>query len=179
MAELVAKRYGSAIFELAKEKDAVALLKEEILGIKDSFMEDDLRDLLTHPKISVEQKIDLLEEALSDKISHDLLGLLVLIVEKGRQLYINDILEEVLELIDAYEGKVKAYITSPNPLSDAHKDNIISELAKQTGKEIIPIYKVKPAIIGGLIIRIGDRIVDNSIKGHLHTLSRELLETKI
>lgn len=179
MAGLIAKRYGSAIFELAVEKDAVALLKKEVFGIRESFLEDDLIDILSHPKISVEQKIALLENALSDNVSKDLLGLLVLIVKKGRQHYISDILEEVIELTNEYEGKVKAYITSSNPLSDEHQSRIIKELAKQTNKEIIPVYEIDPSIIGGLVIRIGDRIVDNSIKGHLHGLSRELLETRI
>lgn len=179
MVELVAKRYGSAIFELAKEKDAVTLLKEEILGIREVFSEKDLREMLTHPKIAVEKKIELLEESLTGRISHDLLGLLVLIIRKGRQLHITDIFDEVLTLIDDHDGKVKAYITSPDPLDDDQKKNIIEELAKQTEKEVIPVYEVDPDIIGGLIIRIGDRIVDNSIKGHLHTLSRQLLDTKL
>ncbi len=143
-------------------------------------MDHDLQELLSHPKIANEKKVILLEDALSDKISHDLLGgLLVLIVHKGRQAHIPEILEEVLEMVDAYEGKVKAYISSSDALSDEQKSGVVTELAKQTGKEIIPLYEVDETLIGGLVIRIGDRIVDNSIKGHLHLLSRELLETKI
>ncbi len=179
MVELVAKRYGAAIFELAKEQDAVISLQEEILGIKDSFEDPELRDFLTQPKIPIGEKISVLENALGDKISHDLMGLLVLVMNKGRQDQISPILEEVLDLIDDYNGRVKAYISSAEALSDKQKTETLSQLASLTKKEIIPSYEVDPTLIGGLVIRIGDRIVDNSIKGHLHSMSRQLLETQI
>lgn len=179
MVELIAKRYGSAIFELALEKDAVAQLKDEILAIRDSFLDHDLQEMLTHPKIALEKKYAFLEEALDGKISDELLGLLILVIRKRRQSHIPEILEQALELVDAYEGKVKAFISSPDALSDQQKDMIVTELSKQTDKEIIPVYEVDASLIGGLVVRIGDRIMDNSIKGHLHTLSRQLLETKI
>ena len=179
MAGLVGKRYGTAIFELAKEKDTVVELETEIIAVRESFKELNLEEFLSHPKISLTEKIKVLEESLSDKISHDLLGLLVLVTQKGRQYDIEDIFEEVLELIDEDRGRVKAYITSADPLTTDQKSKIIHQLSQQTKKEIIPIYEEDQSLIGGLIIRIGDRIVDNSIKGHMHMMSRDLLATKI
>jgi F-type H+-transporting ATPase subunit delta len=179
MAGLVAKRYGTAIFELAKEKDAVEALETEIILLEEAFKKMELEEFLGHPKIPQAEKIKVLEESLTDKISHDLLGLLVLIVQKGRYLDIDDILQEVLEQIDVHHGRVKAYISSADALTHDQKDKIVHQLAKQAHKEIIPIYEIDESLIGGLVIRIGDRIVDNSIKGHLHTLSRDLLATKI
>lgn len=179
MVELIAIRYGTAIFQLAKEKDAISLLKEEILMIKESFEEKDFREILSHPKIGTEQKIALLEDALTGKISNDLLGLLVLVITKGRQAYISNILEEVLTMIDAYEGKVKAYISSAETLSEGQKERIITMLHDQTNQTVIPIYEVDESLIAGLVIRMGDRIMDNSIKGQMHTLSKRLLKTKM
>ncbi len=179
MAGLVAKRYGAAIFELAKEKEAVVALENELLIVQESFTQVDLNEFLGHPGVSLDDKVRVLEESLSGKVSHDLLGLLVLVVKKGRYSYVDSIFEEALELIDAYRGRVKAYISSADPLSVAQKSMIIHELGALTRKDIIPLYEEDESLIGGLVIRIGDRIVDNSIKGHLHTLSRELLATKI
>lgn len=179
MVELVEKRYGSAIFELAKEEDAVEALQKEILAIQDSFLEEDFKAILSHPKVAMKEKIKLVEDIFTDRISKNLVGLFVLVIRKGRQASISDILSEVLVLIDTYQGKMKAYISSPNTLSDEQKKTIEDQLQSMTKKEIIPIYDIDESLIGGLIIRIGDRIVDNSIKGHLHTLSRELLETKM
>lgn len=179
MAGLVAKRYGAAIFELAKEKDAVETLENEIIILKNSFREMELEEFLGHPKIPQAEKITVLEEALSKKISHDLLGLLVLVVKKGRYLDIEDIFNETLELIDVHHGRVKAFISSADELDYNQKDKLVHRLAKLADKEIIPIYEVDDSLIGGLVIRIGDRIVDSSIKGHLHSLSRQLLATKI
>jgi F-type H+-transporting ATPase subunit delta len=179
MVELVAKRYGTAIFELAKEQDAVMTLQEEILAIKGSFEDPELKEFLTQPKIPVNEKISVLENALSDKVGHDILGLLILVINKGRQDHISQILEEVLDLIDAHNGRVKAYISSAEALSDKQKTDVINQLATLTKKEILPNYEIDPSLIGGLVIRIGDRIVDNSIKGHFHSMSRELLETQI
>lgn len=179
MAGIAAKRYATAIFELAKEKDAVVDLENEIIAVKESFKATELEDFLGHPKISQSDKIGVLEESLKDRVSKDLLGLLVLIVKKGRHYEIDQILGEVLERIDVDRGRIKAYISSADELSVAQKDRIVHELANQAHKEIIPLYDVDPSLIGGLVIRIGDRIVDNSIKGRMHTLSRELLATKI
>lgn len=179
MAGLVAKRYGTAIFELAKEKDAVIALENEVIAVKESFAHLDLEDFLGHPKISQQEKIKVLEESLKDKVSHDVLGLLILIVKKGRHYHIQEIFEEVLELIDEERGRVKAYVSSADSLTVDQKEMIVHKLSKQANKEIIPIYEIDESLIGGLVIRIGDRIVDNSIKGHLHSLSRELLATKI
>lgn len=177
MVELIAKRYGSAIFELAKEQGAVLELQKEILSVRKSFEDGEIIEFLNHPKVSTEEKIELIETSLKDTIGHDLMGLLVLVLQKGRQSHIGKILDATLALIDEYMGKVKAYITSAEPLTEQQGQGIKEHLAKLTGKDIIPVYSVDTAIIGGLVIRIGDRIVDNSVKGHMHTMSRILLES--
>lgn len=179
MAGLVAKRYGTAIFELAKEKDAVIALEDEVIALKQSFESLELSEFLGHPKISLDEKIKVLETSLADKVSHDLLGLLVLVVKKGRYNDIDDIFEEILDLIDVEHDRVKAYISSADQLHVDEKSKIIHQLSALAHKTIIPIYEVDESLIGGLVIRIGDRIVDNSIKGHMHSMSREMLATKI
>ena len=179
MAGLAAKRYGTAIFELAKEKDAVVALETEVIEVKESFKELNLSEFLGHPKISLEEKIGVLESSLTGKVSHDLLGLLVLVVKKGRYYEIDDIFQETLDLIDEERGRVKAYISSADELHVDEKSKIIHQLSGLTGKDIIPVYEVDESLIAGLVIRIGDRIVDNSIKGHMHSMSREMLATKI
>ena len=91
MAGLVAKRYGAAIFELAKEKDAVVALENELLIVQESFTQVELNEFLGHPGVSLDEKVRVLEDSLSGKISHDLLGLLVLVVKKGRYSFIDKI----------------------------------------------------------------------------------------
>lgn len=179
MVELVAKRYGAAIFELAKEQDAVESLKQEIGVMKESFLDKEIMEFLTHPKVSVDQKVSLLEESLSDKISKDMMGLIVLVVKKNRQNVLPAILDETMALIDEDQGKAKAYITSAESLSEDQKKKIVAQLEKLANKEIIPVYDVDPSLIGGVVIRIGDRIVDNSIKGRLHSMSKTLLESQM
>ena len=179
MVELVAKRYGAAIFELAKEQGAVDSLKQEIIAVKDTFMDAEVMDFLTHPKVSLNDKIDLVEKTLTDRISKDLLGLIVLVIKKSRQNVLPQIFDETLALIDEAQGKAKAYISSAEVLSAAQSSKIVEELANLAKKEIIPVYDVDPSLLGGLVIRIGDRIVDNSIKGRLHTLSKSLLESQM
>lgn len=179
MAGLVAQRYGAAIFELAKEKDAVIDMETEIIAVSESFKDLGLEEFLGHPKVSMAEKIKVLESSLTGKVSHDLLGLLVLVVRKGRYYYVDEIFEEALDLIDAYRGRVKAYIGSADELTVDQKSKIVHQLAAESHKTIIPIYEVDPSLIGGLVLRIGDRIVDNSIKGHMHSMSRKMLATKI
>ena len=175
MAELVAKRYGTALYELAVDNDKVDEISNEIKELKAIFVKElELTSLLNHPKIVVEEKIKIIENIFKNNISDELLGLLVLILKKGRQNEILSIFDYCLKAFDTYNGIITAYVTSADELSKHQKRQVEERLTLLTEKKILTVYTVDQTIIGGLIIRINDRIIDNSIKGKLSKMSKSL-----
>jgi F-type H+-transporting ATPase subunit delta len=180
MEQQIAKRYGMALFELANEQGTLKELKEEVSAVLSILKENhQLMELLLHPKVSAGDKIQLIEKALGGQTSHDLMGLVVLTIKKGRQGNLPAILEYCLEEIAKAEGIDKAVVASAETLGTKQMDAVENRLSELTGRKVKPEYQVDESLIGGLFIRIGDRIVDNTIKGKMHHLSRELLTTKL
>lgn len=177
MVELVAKRYGTAIYQLAIEKDQIDIVAEEIASIKEVLeTEEDFVQILNHPKIVVEEKIALVESIFKGKVSDDVMGLIVLTIVKGRQSHLIDIIEYCEAEIDAHNNIVTAYVISTEKLDKPHKEQLKQRLEDITGKTVNMMYDVDGSLIGGMIIRIGDRILDNSIKGKIANMSKVLYE---
>ena len=181
MAKLVSKTYGDALFELALEEDKLDTLFEESKVVKDVFQSnDELVKLLNHPKINKEEKIKVIENIFGGRASKDIIGFLTIIIKKERQKEIVSILEYFISVAKEYKNIGVAYVTTAFELSDEKKKNIVDKLIATTKyNEIEMIYIVDESIIGGMIIRIGDRVVDSSIRTKIDKLSRELMQLHI
>ncbi len=177
MEELVVKRYGQALFEIAKESKDFEVFENEIREIH-GLLQNDLEfiDVLCHPKVSSDDKIQMIESAFCGKVHQEFVGFLVLAIEKSRQKNILDILRYTMDKIDEHNGYVKAYVTSAVPLSEQNHKDITEKLEQQTQKKVNLVTQLDPSIIGGVQIRIKDRIVDNSIKTILHRMARTVYE---
>ena len=181
MAKLVAKVYGDALFAEAVEKQKVDLLFEKKKTLRNVCLEnEDLMQFLNHPKVVKEEKISVMENVFSGRICDDLMGFLTIIVDKGRQ-------KEILRILDYFIAKVKEYkkigvvcVTSAIELDDGQKARIREKLLKTTQFLELEIdYHVDPSLIGGLVIRIGDRVVDSSIRTKLEEMKRELMKLQL
>ena len=180
MVELIAKRYGQALFELATESKDLASREQEIKLMIDAFTgEEDFITIINHPKLQKVEKINVLLEVFEGNVSDDLIGFLVLAVEKSRQDSIVDILKYTLAKIDEHNGFVTAYVTSAVPLAKEDEELIINKLESQTGKKITLVTSVDKSLIGGLFIRINDRIVDNTIKESISRMAKDVYEAKV
>ena len=176
MAKLVAATYGDALFDLAMEQGRIDEYFEETQAVLDVFRQNtELTDLLNHPKIVKEDKITLIENIFKGRISDEMTGFMVTVITKDRATELNKILEYVIARIKEYKKIGTAYVTTPLALSDAMKTKIENKLLATTGyKEFEMKYAVDESLIGGMVIRIGDRVIDSSIKSRLSNLSREL-----
>ena len=175
MAELVSKRYAAALFEIAKEKEAMDdFEKEASLVCQILEKEPELLKLLEHPQVLMEEKIKIMETTFDGKIHDELLGLFVLIIKKNRQVFLIEILEQFLGLVKEAKGQVKAIVTSAIPLTNKQLAQIKETLEKNTHKTIELESKVDKSIIGGIVIRVGDQVVDASIQGKLNGLKAQL-----
>ncbi len=181
MAKLVSATYGEALFELAAEEGREEEFLDEVNQLKVLLGENpDFGRLMNHPKILKEEKLKVLENVFSGRMSKELLGFLHLVVTKDRY-------DEIDAILDFFVNKVKeqkrigiAYVTTAISLNEAQKKEIEEKLLATTSFVKMEMhYRVDEDLIGGMVIRIGDRVVDSSVKTKLFELQRELLKIQI
>ena len=181
MAKLAANAYGDALFELTLEKSKenqsyTDNMLEEVVSVLGLFKaNENLKKLLIHPQISKEEKIAVVENIFKGRTSDDIVGLLVTIVKNGRSSEIDAIFEYFIDKVKKYNHIGKAFVTSAVPLSEELKTKIEEKLISLTEyKEFEMSYSVDKDILGGLIIRIGDRVVDSSLKNKINSMCQTL-----
>ena len=176
MAKQVNKTYGSALFEVALENKTLDTTLEEVLFVKQTFLEnEELNKLLLHPNIEKEEKISVIESIYKGKVSDELTGLMVMMVTKGHQKDFLSVFDYIINAIKEEKGIGVAYISSAVELSKVQRDKIEKKLLETTKyKEIEGIYTVDNTLIGGLVIRIQDTVVDSSLKTQIANLSKSL-----
>ena len=181
MAKLVSKVYGDALFEEAIEKQEMDALFEEVKSLKKIFGENqDLAGLLDNPKISKEEKIGIVREVFNGRVSETLMSFLTVIVLKGRQKEITAICEYFISAVKEYKKIGVAHVTSAVELKEEQKSLLVEKLLGTTNYQEFELdYVIDPSLIGGLMIRIGDRVVDSSIKTQIYELRRSLLKVQL
>lgn len=177
MAKQVSKTYGSALFEVAVENNALDTILEEVLFVKQTFLENaELTKLLLHPNIEKEEKIKVVEKIYKGKVSDEITGLMTMLISKGHLKEFIPVFDYVIQAIKEEKGIGVAYISSAVPLKSEQKDKIEQKLLDTTKyQQIEGIYQVDRELIGGLVIRISDTVVDSSLKTQIANLSKSLL----
>lgn len=181
MAKVVAKVYGDALFDLAIENNELDEVAKEIQVLKDTLAANtELLQFLNHPKISNEDKIKSIEEIFKGKFSDTTVGFLVVVVTKNRYNELDAIMAYFLEVVREYRKIGKASVTSAFELTKEQKQKIEKKLLDSTEYvEFLIDYKVDPSIVGGLIIRVGDRVVDSSIKSKIESMRKDLMKLQL
>ena len=181
MAKIISKAYGEALFELAIEKNELDSIAEQVNLLANAFAENpELVKLLSHPKISKEEKVNVIESIFKGRMSDDIVGFLVVIVEKDRGSEIEDILKLFQAKVREYKKIGVAFVTSAIELTKEQKQKVEQKLLQQTAYESFEVdYRVDESLIGGMIIRIGDRVVDSSIRSKLDNLTKELKKVSL
>ena len=174
MAKRVSSIYGNALFELAVEEKKVDALLSEVQTLQQILLENaDLLSLLNHPEVSKIEKLDLLKNIFSGRASDEVLGFLSIIVEKDRQKDIPKIFEFFVDKAKEYKGIGKVKVVSATELSARQKEKLTKRLLETTKYTSFEVdYQIDPALLGGLIIRIEDRVLDSSLKTQIEKLSK-------
>ena len=181
MAKLISKTYGDALFELAVEQDKVDALLEEIEQLKRVLSEnEEFGRLMNHPKIIKEEKIQVARNVFEGRMSNELLGFLTIIISKDRYREIDAILDYFIAEVKQYKGIGVATVTTAVPLRLEQRRKIEQRLLATTSyKKMEMKYLLDKSLIGGMVIRIGDRVVDSSISTKLNELQKELLKVQL
>ncbi|MDG4658509.1 F0F1 ATP synthase subunit delta [Ectobacillus antri] len=177
--DIVASRYAVALFKLAKEKHMLETFEEELRTVKEVFQNTkELHMFLEQPNISNEKKKDMLKTVFSS-LSQPMLNTLCLLVDKQREDIVTDIADAYFELANAERNIADATVYSVRPLTEDEKAGIAEVFAKRDGKDAIRIKNVvNTELLGGIKVRIGNRIYDGSLQGKLARIQRELLKNR-
>lgn len=181
MAKLISKTYGDALFELAVEEDKVDALLEEIEQLQKVLSENaEFGRLMNHPKVIKEEKIQVAKNVFEGRMSDELLGFLIIIISKDRYRDIDAILDYFIAEVKQYKGIGIATVTTAVPLRDEQCREVERRLLDTTSYKTMEMnYMLDKSLIGGMLIRIGDRVVDSSIKTKLNELQKELLKVQL
>lgn len=182
MARLVSEVYGDALYELAlEEKEKSEGFYEEAKTILEILKDNpNFIQVMSHPNISGEEKNRLLDEIFKGKISDEFLGLFHELEIKGHFKDVIDVIKHYLKKEMPRRQIGEAVVTTPMALSEDKKSKVYEKLIETTGYKKINIdYKIDSSLIGGMVIRIGDRVVDSSIKSKLKHLSFKLSKIQL
>ena len=171
MATAAAKRYARAVFELAESEGQVEQWGRRLAQMRDVLSDPEVARALTNPTIATEQRMAIVSD-LFDGIEATNLG--KLLIESDRVRDVGAIADEFQRLADEAAGRVRATVTTAVELSSKDRDRVAEELSKRLGREIHLDVLVDPAILGGLKLQYGDRLVDASVATRLQQLRRRL-----
>jgi F-type H+-transporting ATPase subunit delta len=172
----VTRNYAEALLELARRAEDLPGWGKLIQDVSNA-MEDDatLHLFLESPKVSEAQKASVLSEALSDRVPRHFLRFLLALVRKRRQMLIPEIAADFHDLVDQSEGRIHANVTVARPTSEDEKNEIAAQLSRVLGKQAMLHVNVNPAILGGVIVKVGDTVMDGSVRKRLATLKGRIL----
>jgi ATP synthase, F1 delta subunit len=172
----IAKNYAEALLELARRAEDPAgwgkLMRDVANGMRDDIT---LQHFLESPKISEAQKNEVFFQALGDRVPRHFLRFLQTLVRKRRQLLIPEISSEYDKLLDIHEGRVHANVTVAKETNAADQAGIAEQLSRVIGKTVVPHMNVNPAILGGVVVKIGDTVMDGSVRRRLGRLRNQIL----
>ena len=166
-------RYAKAMYELAEEKNILSKIVDDFIKLKKLLDENDsLINLINSPAISKSDKqnsiIKILNKAKAQKLTTNFFGILAI---NGRLKLINEVIDNFLSEVSRVNGEIKAEVTSSFALDQNQQKKVVSAISEATGiKKIILSTNVDETLIGGLIVKIGSKMIDNSLKTKLNRL---------
>jgi F-type H+-transporting ATPase subunit delta len=168
-----ARRYARAVFDLARDDAGREAWQRDLAVMSDRLGTSEVLSLVGNPAVTTAAKQALVDQALA-RMDRLRLHLAYLLIERGRLAELPAIAAEYNRLIRDHRGIAEAEVTTAVPLSESDARDVQQKLAAMTGKQIVLREKVDPSIIGGLIVRIGDRLIDGSLATRLESLRSQL-----
>ncbi|HXE58571.1 MAG TPA: ATP synthase F1 subunit delta [Gemmatimonadales bacterium] len=171
----VARTYAEALLEVADRSGQAARYGELLEAFADAVATAPGVDaVLMSPRVPKAAKLRLIENALAD-VPREFVRFVQAVVKRGRQALLRDIAAAYRELLDEKLGRVRAAVVVARAPDPDLQRRIAEGLSRAFGKEVIPVFHQDPAILGGMVVRVGDRIYDGSVRRRMATLRRQLL----
>ena len=171
----IARRYAGAIFDIARKQNTIDRTLEDVERIADLFSKRKLVYLLNEPKIPMKRKEAAIRQALASKVLPTSLNLALLVVQRELVEAMPNIARELKQMVLDYKNEAVAEVTTAAPMDEQQLNEIKQALERRTGKHIIMQTRVQPDILGGVVARVGDQVIDASIRHRLAALQQQLL----
>ncbi|HEX5823443.1 MAG TPA: ATP synthase F1 subunit delta [Candidatus Limnocylindrales bacterium] len=167
------RRFAEAAFEIALRDETVEDWREQLDRAAAALDSADLGETLANPALPLQQRVDIVSGVFAD-LSDPVRNLILLLLRRGRIRQLPRVAAELRRLDDKRNNVVHAIATSASPLEDAEIVAITARLEQMSGNQVALETAVDPDLIGGVVVRIGDRLIDGSVRGRLERLRNQL-----
>lgn len=176
----ISERYAKALMQLAVEKESFDKVSEDIDTVYNTLDKSkELRAVLTSPIIEEKKKIEVLDAIFSSHVGGEVQGFLKFVVEKNREDILFNIVKRYRELRDTKLGVINISITGVADFTDNQKEELKKHLEQYTGKKVKAEYKTNEKMIGGFIVKAGDKVIDASVQHQLERLRKQMLKENL
>lgn len=175
----IARNYAEALLALARKAGDLDAWGRAIAELSLAVQSDQrLVNFLSSPSVSATEKKRVIETAFGGKLPRNLVRFLQKLVDNRRQMMLPAIATEYAALVDQQAGRVHAQVTLSRETSEGDLAAMTSRLSAKLGKTVVPHVHVNPAILGGVIVKVGDTVMDGSVRKRIATLRSRLTSAR-
>jgi F-type H+-transporting ATPase subunit delta len=171
----IARRYAGAIFDIGLKQKTLDRTLADVQEIADLFSKRILAYLLREPKIPAERKESAIRQGLASEVLPTSLNLALLVVQRGLVDLMPNIARELNQLVLDYKNEARAEVITAAQMDESQRSQVQRALERMTGKKIQLETRVQPNILGGVVARVGDQVIDGSVERRLKLLQQQLL----
>lgn len=170
----LARPYAVAAFKTAKQTDATVAWSESLQFLSLVVQDRHLAEIIANPKVSKDKKTAVMLEICQDQIQEQVTNLLKILIENSKLQLLPRIAALYEEYKAEHEGYVNVDLYSAYPLNKAEQSSYVAMLEKKLNKKVNAVVSVDKTLIGGILAKAGDKVIDGSIRGQLHQLAKRL-----
>ncbi len=172
----IARNYAEVLLELAQRAGDLRGWGEMMDNVSNAVETDRrLRVFLESPRVSSQQKNEIIQKAYGAALPRTFVRFLQALVDHRRQMLIPTIAHEYNNLVDDVEGRVHASVTFAKDPDDGDRELVTTQLSRALGKTVVPHFHVNPDVLGGVVVRVGDTVLDGSVRRRLAILRGKML----
>ncbi len=174
----VASRYAKSLIDLAEEQNVLEKVKADIEGVVKTLRENgELRAVLANPIVSPDKKFAVLNQIFGASVEPMIMAFFKIVVNKGRSGSLYDTAKQFVEEYNVRKGIIKATVISAAPLSEKNRQEIAQVVEEATRGQVVLDAQVNPDLIGGFILKVGDKQFDTTISSRLTRLKKEFSQS--
>ena len=171
----IARQYSKALYEIGEKKDNLFELYDELKKLHQTLNEnEELSKALLHQRVLVEEKQKVFKRVFEGKLSDDIYKFMLLLIEKRRIYFLENIVQEFRRLVYKHENIITVEVTTAVEMQEETREKLKAKLKEHVDKKIEMEEYCDPDIIGGMIIKVGDYLIDGSIKSKLESLEEKI-----
>ncbi len=175
----LAVKYAQALYELAAERDMLGQVQQELEVVAETLRQHrELGTLIYHPRVLRQAKRDTLKQIFNAEVQPFVLNFLLLLVDKRRETALPGILQEYTKLANRAQGIVEAQIVTAVPLTAVQAEALAAKLGQVVSRKVVLKTRVDKSILGGVVVQMGDKLIDGSVVRQLSALRGALLKSE-